>query len=531
VIGANFIGDLMGESGLHEAGRLILKALQSVSVPITYFEVAWGDARAGEEPARVLVPEGAIHREVNLLFYNVNILKSLGPRELDALTRAKPLVAYWFWEMPRIPASYAFEVSHVDDIWVPSRFVQQAFAASFDRPTTLVPLPAVVDPDPNPSRAEFGLPDGRWVFLFTFSFLSNVGRKNPFGLVDAFRAAFGRTTQGGPLLVIKAHRADAAPEAAAALRARVEEVGGVLITEQYSRRKLDNLLACADAYISLHRAEGYGLGLLESMALGKPVIATAYSGNVDFTNDLNSYLVPYTLRTITAADHALQPGQRSVYEPGQIWAEPDQFAAAETMQRVFQDPDAARQRGEIAALFARTRLSPMAVGREARRRLERCDRSRMQYLVPEINEQIQFDFEFPPPGFGWHDREAAPIDEALTFARWTAAVEASFWTKVKTAVDYQLTIVIRAAISDDVLASARVTANGIAIPIEANGVPPRRRLSGIIRQSVIGADGRLELRICVDRVVSPQEIGLSDDPRKLGVSVGFIGLQPITDSE
>ena len=527
MIGANFIGDLRGESGLHEAGRLILKALQSVSVPVTYFEVAWGDARADQEPARVIVPPGAVHRDVNLLFYNVNILKALGPRELEAVTRGKRVVAYWFWEMPRIPAHYAFEAAHVDEIWVPSRFVQQAFAASFDRPTTLVPLPACVTPDPNPSRAEFGLPDGRWIFLFTFSFLSNVARKNPFGLVDAFRAAFGRSTRGGPLLVIKAHRPDAAPEAAAALRARLEDVGGVLITEQYSRRMLDNLLACADAYVSLHRAEGYGLGLLESMALGKPVIATAYSGNVDFTNELNSYLVPYTLRTMTAADHALQPGQDSVYEPGQIWAEPDQAVAAATMQRVFQDPDAARQRGEIAALFARTKLSLTSVGREARRCLERSDGSRAHHLVPEVNERVHFDFELPPPGFGWHDREIVSGEGGVTFTRWTSAVEASFWVSIKPAADYELTVILRAAVAEDVLASARILANGIAIPIEVTGVPPQRRLSAIVRQNIIGPDGRLELRICVDRVLSPLELGLHDDPRKLGVAVAFIGLQPI----
>ncbi len=124
-----------------------------------------------------------------------------------------------------------------------------------------------------------------------------------------------------------------------------------------------------------------------------------------------------------------------------------------------------------------------------------------------------------------------PGEGGLTFARWTSAVEASFWVSIKPATDYELTVILPAALAEDVLASARILANGTAIPIEATGVLPQRRLSAIVRQSVIGPDGRLELRICVDRVLSPLEFGHHDDPRKLGVSVAFIGLQPITQPE
>ena len=524
--GANFIGDLHGESGLHEAGRLILKALQAAAIPVTYLRVEFGDARTGDEPARVIVPPQAVHREVNLLFYNVNVMKALGPRELEDLTRGKPTVGYWFWELPRLPEAYRLEASMVDEIWVPSRFVQQAFAASLDRPTVVVPQPACPDPDPSPSRADFGLPSGRRLFLFTFSCLSNVARKNPIGVIDAFRAAFGRPGPDGPLLVIKAHRPDAAPEATAVLRSRLDEIGGVLLTEQYTRRQTDNLLACADAYISLHRAEEYGLAMLESMALGKPVIATGYSGNVDFMSDLTAYLIPYTLRHITPDDHALQRGQRGVYDIGEIWAEPDREAAAEALQRVYQDPDAARQRGAIAAHLTGQTLSPAAVGRQIRRRLEQVDRREPEDLAPPPADRLQFAFETAPPGVGWHDREIFVLDGRETFSRWTSSSEASFWAWLRADCDYSLTIVVRDAIVPEVLASVQVVANGQPIPMSDVGRLPELRLVGTVPRSTIGAGGRVELRLCVDRVVSPQELSRGHDPRKLGIAVGAIEMLP-----
>ena len=410
---------------------------------------------------------------------------------------------------------------------MPSRFVQQAFAATLGRPTTLVPLPVCPDPDPSPSRADFGLPADRWTFLFTFSCLSNVARKNPFGVIEAFRTAFGRSSSDGPLLVVKVHRPEAGPEAVAVLRAQLEEVGGVLLTDQCTRRATDNLLACADAYVSLHRSEGYGLGMLESMALGKPVIATAYSGNVDFMHDLNSYLVPYSLRQITVDDHALQPGQRGVYDIGEIWAEPDVQAAADLMARVYQDRDAARQRGLVAAHYVRTSLSPAAVGRQVLRHLELVDRRQVQDLAPPLLDRLHFDFRAPPPGIGWHDRELFLMEGAETFSRWTSSTSASFLAWLRPDRDYALTVMVRDAIQPDVLASLRVSANDTPIAIATTGGLPALQVEGVVTREAFGADGRLEVRIGVDRVMSPMELGRNADPRRLGLAIGLIALEPI----
>ena len=134
------------------------------------------------------------------------------------------------------------------------------------------------------------------------------------------------------------------------------------------------LLASCDAYVSLHRAEGFGMGLAEAMALGKPVIATGYSGNMDFMTVNNSYPVRYDLRTITEDDHALQPVCTQLYAPGGTWAEPDLDHAAAQMRRVVENPAEAAQvsrraRADIHALYSRA-----AVGALIRERLDTLGR-------------------------------------------------------------------------------------------------------------------------------------------------------------
>jgi glycosyltransferase involved in cell wall biosynthesis len=160
-----------------------------------------------------------------------------------------------------------------------------------------------------------------------------------------------------------------------ALNRAVAHVGGILLEEPYSRRQIDGLMHCADAYISLHRAEGFGLGMAEAMYLGKPVIATNYSGNIDYMTAENSYPVRYHLRPIAEEDHRYQPdpGSRAVYEPGQLWAEPDVTDAASWMEHLYHHQDEGRNRGQRAAAEIRRFCSPDVVGQLIDARLQEIE--------------------------------------------------------------------------------------------------------------------------------------------------------------
>ena len=130
-------------------------------------------------------------------------------------------------------------------------------------------------------------------------------------------------------------------------------MNGVLIQEDLEHGELVDLISCCDAYVSLHRSEGFGFGIAEAMALGKPVIATAYSGNVDFATSANSFQVGYSLSRITSADHAFGEGAADVYRPGAVWAEPDVGQAARWMQLIYADPDLRQRVGEAGRAMIR----------------------------------------------------------------------------------------------------------------------------------------------------------------------------------
>jgi glycosyltransferase involved in cell wall biosynthesis len=191
---------------------------------------------------------------------------------------------------------------------------------------------------------------------------------------DAFgdHDAIGCPARDGPLLVLRARHLDRCPLGRSVLHRAVAHVGGILLEEPYSRRHIDGLMRCADAYVSLYWAEGFGLGIAEAMYLGKPVIATNYSGNVDYMTADNSYPVRYHIRPIAEEDHRYQPdpGYRALFEQGRLWAEPDVTDAASWMELLYQHQDEGRSRGQRAAAEIRRFCSPEVVGQLIDARLQ-----------------------------------------------------------------------------------------------------------------------------------------------------------------
>lgn len=176
--------------------------------------------------------------------------------------------------------------------------------------------------------------------------------------------------------MVKTSNLDSSSDLSAAFAHEVASVGGVLIDEELSRREMDSLIALCDVYASLHRSEGFGMGMAEAMALGRPLIATAYSGNMDFMTPANSALVRFRLRAIVESDHIEQPSVASVYEPGQLWAEPDIGHAAELMRRLCRDPTLRDRIGRAAAATVGKRYSHERVSSAMLARLQEINRSR-----------------------------------------------------------------------------------------------------------------------------------------------------------
>jgi glycosyltransferase involved in cell wall biosynthesis len=263
------------------------------------------------------------------------------------------------------PEAWRQAFCHFDEIWVPSRFVAEGLRRLTSLP--VVVMPHVLQPRPvELSRADFSLPENRFVFLSIFDEASGFHRKNPLAAIAAFKRAFPADHRGVALYV-KARALSQANRARLTTAASGYPIS--VFVEDLGHKALSALVAHVDAFVSLHRAEGFGLAIAEAMQLGRPVIATAYSGNLDYMTPENSYLVPYRMARPDEAD--------GVFPAGTEWADPDLDAAAEMMRAIVGDPVAARGRAERGAADVAAKFSPLAVAQRIEQRLSAL-RSRLE---------------------------------------------------------------------------------------------------------------------------------------------------------
>jgi glycosyltransferase involved in cell wall biosynthesis len=208
-------------------------------------------------------------------------------------------------------------------------------------------------------RSHFGLSDGTFVFLFVFDFLSYFERKNPLALIRAFRKAF--EPDENVQLVLKCSNPSANIKALERLKEGIKGSRVTIIDTFLPRRDLNALFSLCDCYVSLHRAEGFGLPLAEAMGLGKPVLATGYSGNTDFMTVNNSFLIKYRLAEI---EEDIGP-----YRKGSVWADPDVDHAAELMRFVYEHRETGQRIGEAASENIRAQYSPGQIGQRIGERM------------------------------------------------------------------------------------------------------------------------------------------------------------------
>lgn len=254
------------------------------------------------------------------------------------------------WELPNLPWPWLAQPNWLDEIWAPTRFIKDTLERAGVANTHFV-LPSVnLSPFTPLRRSDFGFAEKEFLFLFMFDISSSLGRKNPLGLIHAFRLAFPKKNTG-PRLVIKVSHGSSDPLGLEKLRQAASENNVILIDEVMTRERSYALLDLADAYISLHRSEGFGLSLAEAMLLGKPVIATNYSGNLDFMNSGNSLLVD-SLGLIEVGQDA-QPN----YPSQGRWADPDLEQAAAHLRWVVENREAANALGKKARIETRSLLT------------------------------------------------------------------------------------------------------------------------------------------------------------------------------
>ncbi len=334
--GVNLAGYLRAESGVGEVSRLLLATLDAAGVPSSVVPFGRTPSRQESEPPR---DRGPVEHETNIICVNADALPGFAEEMGEHFFSGRRNIGVWQWEVERFPESMAASAQLLDEIWVSSQHAAGAVRERTTKPVFVFPLPIIRPQAPRAARRALGLPDG-FTFLFCFDFDSVFERKNPLAVIEGFARAFAPGS--GPQLVIRSVRGEAHPEQLERLRAAAASRSDVHVRDGYvSRAEQSSWMAACDAYVSLHRSEGFGLTMAEAMALGKPVVATGYSGNLEFMDETNSWLVPYELQLI--------PQRCDPYPTYARWAEPDVDAAARMMKEIVDDPAEAHERGERAA--------------------------------------------------------------------------------------------------------------------------------------------------------------------------------------
>jgi len=311
-------------------------------------------------------PDGPV--QLDLVHTNPNVLAS-SPELLARCSLEAPLrVAYWAWELEQFPRGWERFFAPYDEIWCPSSFCAQSLAQRSPLPVIALPhLPDWPRLDRLAAlRSQQRPADRPFTFLTLFDFWSTVERKNPLAVIEAFQLAFppGQAQAPPVQLLLKTSSAVQFVQQAAELKTRTAADRRIRwIDSLLDAAQLEQLYQGCDALVSLHRAEGFGLTLAEAMAMGIPVIATGYSGNLDFMPPGSAHLISWEPVAIVHT--------RGDYPAGATWAEPCVAEAAEAMRQLVADPAAARQLGARGRRAVQQQLAPARLSAVVRQRLGR----------------------------------------------------------------------------------------------------------------------------------------------------------------
>jgi glycosyltransferase involved in cell wall biosynthesis len=337
--GLNVVGYLRDESGWGEAARGYVRALHALRIQVALNDLS--DLSSSRSEDRTLTTFEADHP------YDVNLVCVDAARHFAVMSYVgvelfedRYNIGAWAWELPRFPEKWYDRFAYYDEIWVTTSFIANALAPISPVPVVCIPpvLTTTTHASRDNGRRRLGVSPDEVVYLFIFDFHSHLERKNPLALLDAFKMAFAPSD--AVRLIIKCVNADSDPDGFAAMSARAQGHPISIYAGYWPSQELRDLTAACDVYVSLHRSEGTGLTITDAMALGKPVIATSWSGNMDFMDVSNSFPVRYELVELRE--------NVGPFRAGEVWADPSVEHAAELMRFVFEEREEACARGLAA---------------------------------------------------------------------------------------------------------------------------------------------------------------------------------------
>lgn len=361
--GVLFIGYAEGGLGLGQAFRANLMAAEAAGLAFSVYPFQVGIETRLIGPYMQYRYDTTHAYEINIVEVAADqipvIFQTLNPGLLEKSYN----ILCTYWELSKAPEAWRKYLEDIDEIWAPNKFIADAFSHIFSGPITVMP-PAMEDPgELHARRSDFEMDEDRFYFIFSFDYYSSPFRKNPLGVLEAFQCAFPHGDENVGLVIKSTGAADHYPDIKAIMETAASDDPRIRIFDKnMPRTEMFGLISVSDAYVSLHRAEGFGLGMAEAMAFERIVIGTDYSGCTDFLTNETGYPVPYQLRTLESHEYS--------WSEGQSWAEPDQKAAIEIMRLAATSPADGKRRGKAARAHVLSTYSPSAVGEAMNKRLD-----------------------------------------------------------------------------------------------------------------------------------------------------------------
>ena len=366
--GINLIGFAKGDFGIAEHLRLVTNSISTTKIKICVNNaLESGDHTLTNEELSPYITVENPYR-INLFCYNSNFILHYMNSYNGKIAKLKHYnIGYGYWELSVYPSEWEAQNEFLNEIWAPSRFIKEVVEKSTNLPVVYMPIPVDFKLPVGFSRKQFKLPENKFLFLFTFDMQSFVTRKNPYAVISAFINAFPVEKNESVSLVIKINRVQSNKDhdkLVDKLRGEIAfDLRIIILDVNLDRSSILGLINVCDSYVSLHRAEGFGLGMAEAMKMGKLVIGTNYSGNTDFMTSENSCLVSYKLVEVHKDEYAH-------VEEGAMWAEPDIKEASSYMKRAYEEPAFVKKIGEAAKLYIDTHHNFNIIGEKYQKRYD-----------------------------------------------------------------------------------------------------------------------------------------------------------------
>ncbi len=257
-------------------------------------------------------------------------------------------VGYWVWETEELPKKWTNFAGYYDEIWTASKYCKAAIEKTIDKPVKVIPHvlqhSGIVE---GATREEFSLPSDKVIFAYYFDQKSVIERKNPADLISVFNKTFG--DRDDVMLLIKVN--SSTPGHFEYERLKFKSGPNVVwLEETYSREKLQRLTSVIDIYVSLHRSEGFGLTCAEAIAAEKYVIASKYSGNLEFMNEAQHYLVEGEVVELARS--------YGPYKKGQKWFQFDMEIASDLLRNLYEYVKEGIKPDVLSKQYVENKLNP-----------------------------------------------------------------------------------------------------------------------------------------------------------------------------